>query len=138
MNEDIKSINDLSSSAEGGNELASSSGKEENSSPDPSKNLFKCRSCGYVYDPDEGVKKFGISKGTPFLSLDQKTFKCPVCLLGVEYFQDIGSKFKPSGFNENLSYGFGLNNLTEGQKNVLIFGGLAFAFACFLSLYSLH
>jgi len=28
--------------------------------------------------------------------------------------------------------------LPPGQKNILIFGGLAFAAACFLSLYSLH
>jgi hypothetical protein len=45
---------------------------------------------------------------------------------------------KPSGFEENLVYGFGFNSLPPGQKNILIFGGLAFAAAMFLSLYSLH
>ena len=39
---------------------------------------------------------------------------------------------------ENLVYGFGFNSLPPGQKNILIFGGLAFAAAMFLSLYSLH
>ena len=32
----------------------------------------------------------------------------------------------------------GFNSLPPGQKNILIFGGLAFAAAMFLSLYSLH
>ena len=99
---------------------------------------FECRSCGYVYDPMEGIKKFNIAPGTPFLDLDQQTFRCPVCRVGMEAYKDIGPRSKPSGFEENLNYGFGVNRLTAGQKNVLIFGGLAFAVACFLSLYSLH
>ena len=53
-------------------------------------------------------------------------------------YKDIGPREKPSGFEENLTYGFGFNSLPPGQKNILIFGGLAFAAACFLSLYSLH
>ncbi len=105
---------------------------------DKTDDLYECRSCGYVYDPKDGVKKLGIVGGTPFLSLDKETFRCPVCRLGLDAFKNIGSRSKPSGFEENLNYGFGINKLTEGQKNVLIFGGLAFAFACFLSLYSLH
>ena len=112
---------------------------------DPDSNLneldshrFECRSCGYVYDPDEGVKKFGIPVGTSFLDLDEITFACPVCRLKKDLFRDIGPKNKPSGFDENLNYGFGVNKLSEGQKNVLIFGGLALAVATFLSLYSLH
>ncbi len=111
---------------------------ESNVKPDVSTHLFECRSCGYVYDPQEGIKKLGITSETPFLDLDPSRFKCPVCRAPIEAFKDIGPRFKPSGFEENLNYGFGINNLTPGQKNVLIFGGLAFAFACFLSLYSLH
>ncbi len=99
---------------------------------------YECRSCGYVYVPEDGVKKFGIPKGTSFEDLDQIKFRCPVCRSGVETFRDIGPLSKPSGFEENLNYGFGANGLTPGQKNVLIFGGLAFAVACFLSLYSLN
>jgi len=105
---------------------------------DQSTHRYECRNCGYVYDPSEGIKKFDIPSGTAFLDLDQAVFRCPVCRLGVEAFRDIGPRSSPSGFQENLKYGFGINNLTPGQKNVLIFGGLAFAFACFLSLYSLH
>ncbi len=105
---------------------------------DLSRHRFECQSCSYVYDPDEGVKKFSIPVGTPFLDLDPATFRCPVCRVGVEGFKDIGPKTQASGFQENMSYGFGVNTMTPAQKNVLIFGGLAFAFACFLSLYSLH
>jgi rubredoxin len=91
---------------------------------DPDTHRFECRSCGFVYDPGEGVKKLGIEPGTPFSALD------PV--------KDIGPRNKPSGFEENLGYGLGVNQLTPGQKNVLIFGGFALAIAFFLSLYSLR
>ena len=113
-------------------------GEESESISETSSHRFECRSCGYIYDPDEGVKKLGIIPGTPFLEIDKVSFRCPVCRLGMDAFKDIGPRSAPSGFEENLNYGFGINNLTPGQKNVLIFGGLAFAFACFLSLYSLH
>jgi len=101
-------------------------------------NRFECRSCGYIYDPSEGNKKLNISKNTPFSELDGNTFACPVCRAGKNFYKDIGPKSKPSGFEENLVYGFGFNSLPPGQKNILIFGGLAFAAAMFLSLYSLH
>ncbi len=106
---------------------------------DLSLNRFECRGCGYVYDPKEGLRKYQISPGTSFLDIDQTKFRCPVCRAGYSAYKDIGAKFKPSdGFEENVVYGFGFNTLPPGQKNVLIFGGLAFAAACFLSLYSLH
>ena len=99
---------------------------------------FECRSCGYVYDPGEGVKKLGIAPGTPFLELDGASFRCPVCRSKVGAFKDIGPRNKPSGFEENLNFGLGVNRMTPGQKNVLIFGGFALAIAFFLSLYSLR
>ena len=101
-------------------------------------NRFECRSCGYIYDPAEGNKKLNISPNTPFSGIDGKTFACPVCRAGKNLYKDIGPREKPSGFEENLIYGFGFNSLPPGRKNILIFGGLAFAAACFLSLYSLH
>ena len=101
-------------------------------------NRFECRSCGYIYDPIEGNKKLNIPKNTPFSGIDGNTFACPVCRAGKNFYKDIGSRAKPSGFEENLVYGFGFNSLPPGQKNILIFGGLAFAAAMFLSLYSLH
>ena len=101
-------------------------------------NRFECRSCGYIYDPREGNKKLNIPPNTPFSAIDGNTFACPVCRAGKNLYKDIGPREKPSGFEENLTYGFGFNSLPPGQKNILIFGGLAFAAACFLSLYSLH
>jgi rubredoxin len=105
---------------------------------DTSNHRFECRSCGYVYDPGEGVRKLGIEPGTPFETLDVLSFRCPVCRSRVGAFRDIGPREKPSGFEENLNFGLGVNRLTPGQKNVLIFGGFALAFAFFLSLYSLR
>jgi rubredoxin len=46
--------------------------------PDLSEHRFECRSCGFVYDPAEGVKKLAIAAGTPFLELDPVSFRCPV------------------------------------------------------------
>merc|ERR1712100_432179 len=111
---------------------------EEEQGTDPRTHRFECRSCGYVYDPDEGVKKVGIEAGTAFEDLDPLSFRCPVCRSRMPAFRDIGPRSKASGFEENLNYGLGVNRLTPGQKNVLIFGGLALAFAFFLPLYSLR
>ena len=91
---------------------------------DPATHRFECRSCGFVYDPE--------------VELDPIAFRCPVCRSRVGAFKDIGPRNKPSGFEENLNFGLGVNRLTPGQKNVLIFGGFALAFAFFLSLYSLR
>ena len=105
---------------------------------DPLTHRFECRSCGFVYDPEEGVKKLRIEPGTAFQQLDALTFRCPVCRSKVGAFRDIGPRSKASGFEENLDFGLGVNRLTPGQKNVLIFGSLALGFAFFLSLYSLR
>lgn len=105
---------------------------------DPATHRFECRSCGFVYDPAEGVAKLGITAGTAFAELDPISFRCPVCRSKVGAFRDIGPRNKPSGFEENLNFGLGVNRLTPGQKNVLIFGGFALAIAFFLSLYSLR
>ncbi|EAQ76393.1 probable rubredoxin [Synechococcus sp. WH 5701] len=105
---------------------------------DPDSHRYECRSCGFVYDPEEGIRKLSIAPGTPFTELDPIGFRCPVCRSRVGAFRDIGPRSKPSGFEENLNFGLGVNKLTPGQKNVLIFGGFALAFAFFLSLYSLR
>jgi len=105
--------------------------------PNLEQNRYECRSCGYIYDPSEGNKKLSIAQNTSFELLDINTFRCPVCRAG-KVFLRYGPKSKPKWIEENLVYGFGFNSLPAGQKNILIFGGLAFAAACFLSLYSLH
>ena len=143
VNEDQKSAleqtepNKIGDSQNGVDQLNNQLGSDPQE--DENLNRFECTECGYVYDPKEGIKKFGIYPGTPFKAIDKETFRCPVCRSGFLAYKDIGSKFKPSdGFEDNVVYGFGFNTLPPGQKNVLIFGGLAFAAACFLSLYSLH
>ena len=105
---------------------------------DPDQHRFECRSCGFVYDPAEGIRKLNIPPSTPFSALDPVGFRCPVCRSRVGAFRDIGPRDKPSGFEENLNFGLGVNRLTPGQKNVLIFTGFALAIAFFLSLYSLR
>tara|TARA_Y100001968_G_C19290104_1_gene683784 strand:- start:582 stop:998 length:417 start_codon:yes stop_codon:yes gene_type:complete len=124
------------------NEVVGENKISEGSSPEKVDELkdhrFQCVGCGYIYDPLEGLKKFNIPKGTSFVDIQKEKFRCPVCRARFDAYVSIGPRLKPSGFDENLGYGFGFNNLPAGQKNVLIFGGLAFAAACFLSLYSLR
>jgi len=104
---------------------------------DPSSHRYQCRSCGYVYDPSEGVAKLGIPQGTPFDALPD-TFLCPVCRSTKAAFVDAGPRNRPSGFTQNLDYGLGVNRLTPGQKTVLIFGGFMLAVAFLLSFYALR
>ncbi len=118
--------------------MSGSENKSDQLNFDRSQHRFECRGCGFIYDYMEGVKKFDIPAGTSFFDLDRETFKCPVCRAGIDAFRDIGPRSQPSGFSENFNYGLGVNKLSPGQKNILIFGGLAFALACFLSLYSLN
>jgi rubredoxin len=39
---------------------------------------FKCRSCGYVYDPEAGDLISGILPGTPFEEISDDWI-CPLC-----------------------------------------------------------
>ena len=140
VSEDIKtksnSLEDLNSD-EKQNQVISFEPSKSTNEVDPKLNRYECLSCGFIYDPDEGIKKLNIQPGTAFVEIDRESFRCPVCRVGLDGYKDIGPRSKPSGFEENLTYGFGFNKLPSGQKNVLIFGSLAFAAACFLSLYSL-
>lgn len=96
---------------------------------------FECRSCGYIYEPDEGDKKRKIPSGTLFSQLPED-WNCPVCRSDQEQFVNIGPAGAPSGFAENLGYGFGVNAMTPGKKNLLIFGTLLLLFLFLLSFYS--
>ena len=98
---------------------------------------YECRVCGYVYEPDRGDSKHEISPGTPFAELPT-SWRCPVCDVKTSQFQNLGPLGTSSGFQENLTYGFGVNNLTPTQKNLLIFGGLGISFLLFISLYGLQ
>ncbi len=96
----------------------------------------ECGACGYVYEPAKGDGN-KVSAGTDFEDLPSD-WRCPVCGASQRKFANIGPVGSPSGFKENLGYGFGVNTLTPGQKNILIFGALALGFLFFLSLYGLN
>jgi rubredoxin len=98
---------------------------------------FECRSCGYTYEPAKGDPKNGIEPNTAFDSISI-VWRCPVCGARKAAFNNVGAKSKASGFEENLGYGLGVNNLTPSQKNVLIFTALALGVVFFLSLYTLN
>ncbi len=96
---------------------------------------YECRLCGYIYEPDKG--EGNVAAGTAFEELPQ-TWRCPVCGAPKQQFINVGASNAPSGFAENLNYGFGVNRLTPGQKSILIFGSLILVFLFFLSLYGLN
>ncbi|WP_414371309.1 rubredoxin [Synechococcus sp. H60.4] len=95
---------------------------------------YECRSCGYVYEPAKGDQLNRIPAGVPFEELPVD-WRCPVCRAGKRLFQAVGAKGKPSGFQENLRYGLGVNVMTPAQKNLLIFLGLALGFLFLMSFY---
>ncbi len=39
---------------------------------------YKCKVCGYIYDPEVGEARSNIEPGTPFEDLPEK-WKCPSC-----------------------------------------------------------
>jgi rubredoxin len=98
---------------------------------------YECQACGYIYEPMKGDDKGRIPPNTPFKALPND-WRCPVCGARTSRFSDVGVKGSPSGFKENLGYGFGVNTLTPGQKNLLIFGGLLLAFLFFMSFYGMQ
>lgn len=97
---------------------------------------YECRTCGYAYEPSKGDGKRDIAAGTNFEDLPGD-WRCPVCGAPRGQFSNVGAQDAPSGFAENLNYGLGVNRLTPGRKNLLIFGVLALGFLFLLSLYGL-
>jgi rubredoxin len=97
---------------------------------------YECRACGYVYEPARGDQRYPVPTGTAFTDLPAD-WTCPVCSAASSRFSNIGPLGAPSGFKQNLGYGFGVNTLTPGQKNILIFGALALMALFLLSFYGL-
>ena len=64
VSDEIQSVEDTSASPE----IAADTVAAAEPESDPRTHRFECRSCGYVYDPDEGVK-VGIAAGTAFETL---------------------------------------------------------------------
>ena len=97
----------------------------------------ECRACGYVYNPKKGDPKNAIAPGTAFTDVTP-TWVCPVCGARKSMFQNLGQMEGVSGFKANQRYGVGVNGMTEGQKSLLIFGGLVVGFLLLLSMYGLQ
>lgn len=108
-----------------------------NQAIDATLDRHECLACGYIYEPTKGDDKSQIPPGTAFEDLSSN-WRCPICGARKPQFRNVGVAGSPSGFQENLSYGLGVNRLTPGQKNILIFGGLVLVFIFFISLYGLH
>mmetsp|Transcript_20515 Transcript_20515/g.61172 ORF Transcript_20515/g.61172 Transcript_20515/m.61172 type:complete len:180 (-) Transcript_20515:37-576(-) len=89
-----------------------------------------CRVCDFTYDPAEGAK--GVAAGTQFAEIPSN-WRCPRCRASKDSFD--ATTITIAGFAENQGYGFGGNEMTEGDKNLAIFGGLGFFFVLFLSGY---
>ena len=116
----------------------SSEAAEEERPPAPAEmDCYECRSCGYTYEPTKGDSRTKVPVGVQFRELPN-SWRCPVCGASTSQFSNVGPAGTASGFKENLSYGFGVNTLTPGQKNLLIFGALGLAVLFFLSLYGLR
>ena len=98
---------------------------------------FECLACGYTYEPVKGDDRSNIPSGVMFQEVPLN-WRCPVCGAQKKRFASVGPAGTPSGFKENLNYGLGVNTLTPGQKNILIFSALAAGFLFFLSLYGLR
>jgi rubredoxin len=122
---------------EGNKENQASQASQEKTLAEQAPASYECRSCGYTYVPSKGDSQTNIPPGTLFTDLPSD-WRCPVCGAKRTLFKNIGATDAPSGFAENLDYGFGVNRLTPGQKNLLIFGSLALAALFFLSLYGLN
>ena len=103
----------------------------------PALNRYECKSCGYIYEPQLGDSRSQISKNTAFVDVPI-TWRCAVCGCKKSLFVNIGPGGQPSGFEENLGYGMGVNTLSPAAKNLLIFGSLGAALALMLSLYGLR
>ncbi len=103
--------------------------------PSSALDCYECRTCGYVYEPDKGDSR-KVAPDTAFTELPSG-WNCPVCGASAAQFQNVGPVGSPSGFKENLSYGLGVNTLTPGKKNLLIFGALGSLILLLLSFYGL-
>jgi rubredoxin len=50
---------------------------------------YRCKICGYIYDPAEGDPDGNVPPGTLFENLPED-WKCPVCGAAKEDFEEIG------------------------------------------------
>jgi rubredoxin len=99
--------------------------------------IHECNNCGFKYEASKGLKMIGeqIEPGTTFVELPSN-WRCPTCRATKDSFTEITEEIP--GFAVNQGYGLGGNSMTSGQKNGIIFGGLAVFFVLFISGYLLN
>lgn len=97
--------------------------------------ISECKSCGYLYDQAAGDPSYPIPPGFSFEKLPED-WRCPTCGAAKSFFEN--KSVEIAGFAENQQFGLGGNTLTSGQKALLIYGSLLFAFVLFLSGYFLQ
>ena len=49
---------------------------------------YKCKVCGYIYDPENGDPDSGIDPGTRFDDIPS-SWVCPICGAGKDQFDEI-------------------------------------------------
>jgi rubredoxin len=49
---------------------------------------YRCKICGYVYDPEKGDRDSGIAPGTPFEEIPDD-WVCPICGVSKEEFEEV-------------------------------------------------
>lgn len=99
--------------------------------------LHKCSNCDWEYDPEKGDSFLiggMIKPGTQFADLPSN-WRCPTCRASKDNFVEVVETIP--GFEVNQGYGFGTNSMTTGEKNTLIWGGLAAFFLLFIGGYAL-
>lgn len=52
------------------------------------KDIYKCKICGYIYNPENGDPISGIKEGTSFKDIPG-TWSCPLCGASVEEFEPL-------------------------------------------------
>lgn len=50
--------------------------------------LYKCKVCGYIYDPSVGDPDHGIQPGTPFEEIHPQ-WRCPICGVTKDDFEKL-------------------------------------------------
>ncbi|WP_293446280.1 rubredoxin [Persephonella sp.] len=58
-----------------------------------SKLKYRCKVCGYIYDPDKGDEKRGISPTVQFEDLPDK-WRCPVCNYTKSHFYQVKDGYR--------------------------------------------
>ena len=59
---------------------------EENKKEVKKMDKYRCKACGYIYDPEKGDPDGGIDPGTPFEDIPDD-WVCPVCGVGKDMFE---------------------------------------------------